>query len=353
MLAAMQLSFRRFDLTLRHTWRIASGVGGPGAATFPVVFVNLQDAQGRAGVGEAAPSKRYAEDTGTVEAFLARVDAARLSFDDIPASMVYLDTVAPGNYAAKCAVNLALVDGAARAARLPVNDWLKLGFTENKHLTCFSIGIDSPDIIRRKVEEAAPFPVLKLKLGSPDDRANLAALRAAAPTKTVRVDANEAWATKEEALRHLEWLQTDGHIEFVEQPMPAAASVKDMAWLKARSPLPLFGDESYHHAADVGRCAECFHGVNVKLVKTGGVTGAHAALASARRAGLKTMIGCMIESSILISAGAHLAELADHLDLDGILLVTNDPYAGVTAEGGRISFARAPEPHGLRVRARA
>ena len=267
--------------------------------------------------------------------------------------MKYLDTVAAGNGAAKCGLNIALLDGATKALKQPIHDFLKLGFTEKKHVTSFSIGIDTPEIVRRKVLEAARYPVLKLKVGSPQDRAIFAALRDVAPTKPVRVDANEAWTTKEEALRQIEWLHRDGHVQFVEQPMPDTADSRDMAWLKARSPLPLFGDESYHHAADAARCAECFHGVNVKLVKTGGLTGAEAALRAARQAGLQTFIGCMIESSVLISAAAHLAALADHLDLDGNLLITNDPYAGATAENGMVSFAQAAEPFGLRVTARA
>jgi L-Ala-D/L-Glu epimerase len=193
--------------------------------------------------------------------------------------------------------------------------------------------------------------VLKLKVGSPDDRANLAALREAAPKKPVRVDANEGWQDREQALAMMEWLAGDGAIEFVEQPLPAGTPAKDLVWLKERSPLPIFADESFHHAGDVERCAEGFHGVNVKLVKTGGVSGGVEALRAARRAGLKTMLGCMIETSVLISAGAHLAELCDHLDLDGNLLITNDPYAGVTAPRGVLSFASAREPYGLRVRA--
>lgn len=349
----MKFKFWRFDLKLAFTWRIARGVGGPGAKDYPVMLVELRDDAGRAGIGEAAPSERYDETVETVDAFLKKIDPARLSFDDIPASMAYLDSVALGNYAAKAAINIALVDGMTRAARLPIYDHFKLGFTERKHLTCFSIGIDTPEIVRKKVEAAAQYPVLKFKAGSPDDEQNFAALRSVAPHKPVRVDANEAWRTKEEALRRIEWLVKQGPIEFLEQPMPSTASRADMAWLKARSSLPLFGDESYHHASDVDLCAECFHGVNVKLVKTGGITGAYEALQAARKAGLKTMIGCMIESSVLISAGAHLAELADYLDLDGNLLITNDPYLGVTAEKGVMSFARAPEPFGLRVKARA
>ncbi|HXG48117.1 MAG TPA: dipeptide epimerase [Methylomirabilota bacterium] len=346
----MQLQFRPFDLKLTHTWRIASGRDG--ANLYPVVFVELRDERGRSGLGEAAPSSRYGEDVGTVQSFLARVDAGRLSFDDIAGSMRYLESLAPGHYAAKTAVNIALVDGAARHVGQAVCDFLKLGFREGHHVTSFSIGIDRPDMIRRKTEEAAPYPVLKLKLGSADDERNLAALREAAPDKPVRVDANEAWKTKEEALRRIEWLHRDGRIQFVEQPMPATSDPRDLRWLKERSPLPLFGDESYHHASDLAACVDCFHGVNVKLVKAGGITGAYEALQAARRAGLQTMIGCMIESSVLITAAAHLAELADHLDIDGNLLISNDPYRGATAVNGVISFKTAPEKTGLRVRVR-
>ena len=119
--------------------------------------------------------------------------------------------------------------------------------------------------------------------------------------------------------------------------------------MKERSPLPIFADESYHTAADAERCAECFHGINVKLVKTGGISAGFEALSAARKLGLKTMIGCMIETSILISAAAHLAELCDYLDVDGNILITNDPYLGVTEKNGVLSFANAPEKFGLRV----
>ncbi len=351
----MKLTFRRFDLKLAHRWTIARGLepGGEGGTTdFKVVFVELTDKDGTVGLGESAPSARYHETVETTQAFLQRVDPARLSFDDVAGSMQYLDRLAEKNFAPKGALNIALLDGAARKAGKPIYDYLKLGFTERKHITSFSIGIDKPEVIRRKVTEAAPFPVLKLKVGSPDDRENLAALRAVAPHKAVRVDGNEAWKTKEEALRHIEWLAADGHIQFVEQPMPAITPVKDLAWLKSRSPLPIMADESYLSIEDVVRCAECFHAVNVKLVKTGGISGAYDALQAARKAGLKTMIGCMIESSILISAAAHLAELTDYLDIDGNLLITNDPYVGATAKEGVISFADAPEKLGLRVRKR-
>ncbi len=350
--SVVKLTIRPFDLRLTHAWRIARGVDGSGTQTFPVVLVELSGDDGISGIGEAAPIRHYHESVDTVQAFLRRVDPARLSFADVAGSMRYLDRLDPGQHAAKCALNIALWDGAGRQARRPIHDLLGLGFQENRHVTSFSIGIDSPEVIRQKVLEAADYPVLKLKVGSVDDEANFAALRSVAPTKPVRVDANEGWKSKEEALRRIEWLRRDGHVEFIEQPMPAGSSRADLRWLKERSPLPLFADESYLRASDLEVAAECFHGVNVKLVKTGGISGAHEALQAARQAGLKTMIGCMIESSVLITAAAHLSALADHLDIDGNLLISNDPYLGATAERGMISLASAPGSFGLRVAAR-
>ena len=344
----MKLKFWRKDLELTHTWTIARG----SEKTSQVLLLELSD-DATSGLGESAPIARYHESVDTVEAFCRRVDPTNLSFTDVPGSMKYLDTVAAGNRAAKCALNLALLDGAAKRAGKPLYDFLGLGFRDNHHVTSFSIGIDKPEIIRKKVQAVEKYPVLKLKIGVPDEKTILATLREVAPTKPVRVDANEGWKTKEEALEKTEWLAGDGHIQFIEQPMPSNTNPKDLAWLKERSPLPLFADESYHDAEDVIRCAGCYHGVNVKLVKAGGVSAGFDALSAARKHGLKTMIGCMIETSVLISAAAHLAELCDYLDIDGNLLITNDPYRGVTAEKGVLSFAGAPEKTGLRVGLRA
>jgi L-alanine-DL-glutamate epimerase-like enolase superfamily enzyme len=348
----MELTFRPFDLRLAHKWMVASSLAEGGKNVYPAVLVELRNGEGLIGVGEAAPSNRYQETAQTCVEFFQRIDPAKLSFEDVDQSMAYIESLVPGNYSPKGALNLALLDGAAKRARQPLHGFLGLGFTEGKHVTSFTIGIDSPDMIRHKVREAERFPILKVKVGGPNDTENLAAVREVAPRKTLRVDANEGWATREEALRRIEWLARDPHIEFVEQPMPAASAPADFAWLKERSPLPIVADESYLDAAHVSLCADCFHGVNVKLCKTGGVTRGLEALRAARKAGLKTMLGCMIESSILTSAGAHLAELTDWLDLDGNLLITNDPFVGVTSEKGLMSFADVAEPFGLRVRAR-
>ena len=345
----MKLSSKRTDLQLAHTWTIARGSGTNVAHT---VVVELVGADGTVGLGEAAPIARYKESVDTVESFFKKVDPRGLSFTDVEGSMSYLETISKHDMAAKCALNIALLDGAGKKTKKPIYDMLGLGFREKQHISSFTIGIDKPDVIKKKVAEAQKYPVLKVKVGVADDKANLQALREVAPEKPIRVDANEGWKTKEQALEMIQWLATDKHIQYIEQPMPAGAAHKDWVWLKERSPLPIFGDESYHTAKDIEKAAECFHGVNVKLVKTAGISGGFEALKAARKAGLKTMIGCMIETSILINAAAHLAELCDYMDVDGNILITNDPYAGVTAENGLLSFASASEKYGLRANAR-
>lgn len=346
----MKLTARSCELRLANPWKIASGTG---SGTHRTVIVELTGADGTSAIGEAAPSSLYGESADGLLNFLQGLDTKKLSFDDVPGSMARLETIPGIPFAAKCALNLALLDGAAKRAGKPLYDFFGLGFRENHHITSFSIGIDTPEVVRKKVLDAAEYPVLKLKVGDSRDRENFAALRSVAPDKPVRVDANEGWKTREDALRMLEWLvATDKKIQFIEQPMPRNAADKDLIWLKERSPLPVFADESCHTVKDIPRCAECFHGVNVKLVKTGGASMALETLQAARKAGLKTMIGCMIETSVQISAAAHLAELADFLDVDGNILITNDPFAGVTAKNGVLSFASAREPNGLRVQAR-
>lgn len=344
----MQFKFWRGELKLTHQWTIARG----SASKFRVIYVQLTDRDGVVGLGETAPSNRYQETIETVEAFLNHIDPSRISFTDLEASREYLAQIAPGHLSAKGALDMALLDGAAKHARKPVYDFLDLGFKEGNHVTSFSIGIDAPGMIREKAHLAADFPILKLKVGVPGDRENLKALREVAPTKRVRVDANEGWHTKEQALEMLEVLAADKNVEFCEQPMPGNTPAKDLAWLKERSPLPLMADESYVTHKDLKHCADFFHAVNVKLIKAGGISGGLEALKTARKAGLKTMIGCMIESSVLISAAAQLAALADYLDLDGNILISNDPFTGPSTENGVISFRSAAEPFGLRVQPR-
>lgn len=345
--SAVNLRFSPLELRLTDRWRISRHSG---IASSTVVTLELADGRGTHAFGEAAPISRYDESPESVAAFLLRVDPVRLAFDDVDAAMAYLDSISPRDAAAKCGLNLALLDGAAKRARQPLHDFLGLAFKEGQHATSFSLGIDTPERTREKAAAAAAnFPILKMKLGGPDDDENLRIAREVAPETTLRLDANEAWKSGAQALAEIERAARHGNIQFVEQPLPASAAPREWTWLKQRSPLPIFADESFHTAADIAWAAQCVHGVNVKLAKAGGITNAMAALRAARNAGLKTMLGCMIETSILISAAAHLADMCDYLDLDGNLLVANDPFRGIACANGILSFARAEEPYGLRV----
>ncbi|HWF19454.1 MAG TPA: enolase C-terminal domain-like protein, partial [Verrucomicrobiae bacterium] len=215
----MQIKYWRFELKLAHTWTVSTGVKTGGTNVSPVAILQLAADDGTIGLGECAPASRYNENVDGGMEFLAKVDGSKLSFDDVRGSMRYVEGIAPGEFAAKSAVNIALLDGASRKAGKPIYDYYNLGFRDKYHVTSFSIGIDKPEVIRQKVLAAEKYPVLKLKVGGPDDKANMKALREAAPKKWVRVDANEGWKTKEEALAMCEWLAKDGYIQYVEQPM--------------------------------------------------------------------------------------------------------------------------------------
>ncbi|HHY87246.1 MAG TPA: dipeptide epimerase [Verrucomicrobia bacterium] len=339
------LTFQRVELQLRDPWQLARTRK---AQVCTVIIVRLQFEDGITGLGEAAPVARYNESCESVESFLNRLDLSGLTLKDPDASLERIASL-KGSPAAKCAISTALLDAVGKVRGKPLYTLLDLPFENGRYRTSFTLGIDNETKIRAKTRAAEPFPVLKMKVGTAADKQHFQALRSVAPNKPVRLDANEGWSDKEHALAMIEYFAGMDNIQFVEQPLPATAPIQDWVWLKQRSPLPIFGDESYHTAADAERAAECFDGVNVKLAKTGGVAEALAALRAAKRLGLKTMLGCMIETSVAISAAAHLAELCDYLDLDGNLLITNDPFVGVTADKGVLSFADAPEPYGIRV----
>ncbi len=334
----MHLSWRRFTLRLRHPFNVSYARTPSGAPhKRDIIFVRLEH-EGGVGWGEASPSRRYGETPETVEAFLSRFAASEPPVAFYKNRFMHeLASFAPGNSAAKCAVDLAWHDwwgnkhGHSLASYL---EWKELP-AAGAHVSSFTIGIDDLETVAAKVREAEEYPILKIKLGTERDREIIETVRSITD-KTLRIDANEGWGTKEGALAMIEWLSTRG-VELIEQPLPAANDA-DMPWLKERSPLPLIADESFAGAADVDRCAQGFHGVNVKLLKTGGLTGAVRAIDAARERGLKIMIGCFIESSLAVTAAAHLAPYADWADLDGAALCENDPYDGATIHKGVIAM---------------
>jgi L-alanine-DL-glutamate epimerase-like enolase superfamily enzyme len=331
------LRHRPLDLKLRHTFRIARGA----ADARRNVLVEVEE-DGQAGRGEAAPIRRYHEDPDSAAAALDAM-ASRLGGTRAFAQAAGRAAV-DGQSSAEAAVDMALHDLAGRRLGVPLYGLLGLDPRAAPE-TSFTIGLAEPEVVVRKVREAAAYPILKVKMGSDDDREVLTAVRDTTRSR-IRVDANEGW-TPQEALERLEWLARLG-VEFVEQPLPADR-IEETRELRRRSPLPFYADESVHRARDVPRLAGAFDGINIKLMKCGGLAEALRTIAVARALGMKVMLGCMIESSLGITAAAHLSPLVDTADLDGNLLIEDDPFVGATVEGGRIVL---PDGPGLGVRER-
>jgi L-alanine-DL-glutamate epimerase-like enolase superfamily enzyme len=331
------LRHHRLDLNLRHTFRLARGSSDSRSN----LIVEIEH-DGLIGLGEAAPIAHYDQDwrsaAEAVDAMMPELgDPTR--FDNAVTNIAV-----EGQPAAVAAIDMALRDLAGKRLGAPYYQLLGIDPT-TMPATSFTIGMDTPDIVEQKVREADAFKILKVKMGSDDDRKVLETVRRFTD-RPVRVDANEGW-TLEGALARLEWLETMG-VELVEQPLPAD-QLEESAELRLSSPLPLIADESIHDASDIPRLAEAFDGINIKLMKCGGLGEALRMIHTARAHGMQVMFGCMVESSLAITAAAHLAPLVYYVDLDGHLLVANDPFVGVGLEDGRLVL---PDSPGLGVRRR-
>ena len=321
------LSLTPLELKLTHTWTISRNSSTEkknGLVTFT--------ADGVTGLGEAAANVRYGQSWDSGEAAFARVKKAveGLSPWEHLAWLERAEKEAGADSQIVAALDMALWDWKGKKLGAPVHRLL--GVPANRMaVTTFTIGIDRPEVMQEKVREGERYPSLKVKVGLPNDEQNVRAIRAVTQ-KPVRVDANEGWQTPEEAISRIKWLATMG-IEFVEQPMPASKNAA-MKAVKGASPLPLVADESVLHAPDVPSLVGLFDGINVKLAKCGGITRAYELAALGRALGFKLMLGCMIESSLGIAAGVAVAPLYDWLDLDGNLLISNDPFKGLTIVDG-------------------
>lgn len=322
------------ELRLRHVFTIARG----SRSIVPTVILKYTR-DGVTGLGEASPLARYGESPETVQKFLGQVRAlAGDAASDVDSFLDRVDAIAPGNTAAKAAVDIALHDWAGKEEGLPLWKRFGLGRGTLPRSSC-TIGIDEPAVVERKVAEAEGFESLKLKMGVPGEREFVRLVRGLT-SKPLRIDANEGWTTKEEALGHLQWLEPIG-VELVEQPLPAG-KVRDAAWLRARTAIPLYADEDMIRRADIAAVADGYDGVNLKLMKCSGLREGVRTAEAARAKGLKLMIGCMVETSVGISAAAQLAPLADVLDLDGCLLVENDPFRGAVGADGTVRLTDLP-----------
>jgi L-alanine-DL-glutamate epimerase-like enolase superfamily enzyme len=330
-------------LRLRHTWTTTMS-SSEHRDTLHLRYTR----DGVTGLGEGAPIVRYHESAAEAQkAVLAARDVV-LAGDPwrLETLLGGAFRALEGQYAARAALDIALHDWTGKALGVPVYRLLGLD-PANAPITTFSIGIDTPEVTRQKVREAAEFPVLKVKVGLETDEATIDAVRSVTG-KPLRVDANEGWKDRETALRKVEWLASRG-VELVEQPMPAAM-VEETAWVRERSPIPVFADEACLRASSIPALAGAYHGVNVKVDKAGGLREALRMIHTARACGLRVMLGCMVSSSVSTTAAAHLSPLVDFADLDGHLLVANDPWEGVAVRDGRLVL---PDGPGLGLRRRA
>ncbi len=332
--STIRLERRKVDLKLKHTWTTARNASTVKAN----VLVRLSHG-GIEGLGEAAPNVRYDEDWRTVMAALDRVGP--LLGDDPSRHEELIDRLeaaVPGNHAARAAVDIALYDRAARQEGIPL--YRLFGADPGQAPpTSFSIGIDEVPVMQAKVAEAADFKILKVKVGPENARAILEGVRGVTD-KPLYVDANEGWRNAKRAVETIRWMEGMG-VVLVEQPLPAA-DLDGAKYVRDHVDLPIFADEAALTVDDIPRLASAFDGVNIKLQKSGGLRMARRMIDAARALKMKVMLGCMIETSVGITAAAHLSPLADHADLDGNLLITNDPFRGVMVRDGRLVLPDRP-----------
>ena len=330
----MKLTFKPYTLELKHVFTVAVN----SRTTTPVMLTEIEYG-GIKGYGEASMPPYLGESHETAQAFLSKVNLEQ--FDD-PFEMEnildYVDSVDENNPAAKASIDIALHD---LVGKLMNQTWYKIwGYDKSKTpSTSFTIGIDTPEVVIQKTKEAEIYKVLKVKLGRDNDKEMIETIRSVSSTP-ITVDVNQGWKDKHYALEMVNWLK-EKNVEFVEQPMPKE-QVDDIAWLTQNSSLPIIGDESIQRLPDIVKAHGVYSGINIKLMKCTGMREAHKMLDLARALNMKVMLGCMTETSCAISAAAQLSPMVDWADLDGNLLIKNDPYEGVLVIDGKIALTDYP-----------
>lgn len=327
-MSRLKLSYTPYDLQLRHTFTVSVH----SRTTTPVIIVKLTF-DNFTGYGEASMPPYLGESQVTVSDFLRKLNMEQFTdpfrMDDI---LNYVDSIAHKNYAAKAAVDIALHDLVGKILGKP---WYKTwGYNaENTPFTSFTIGIDTPEVIQEKTKLASPYKILKVKVGLENDKEIIETIRSVTDVPLF-VDANQGWKDKYKARDMMDWLYEQG-VVLVEQPMPKEY-IDDMAWLTQHTSLPTIADEAVQRLADVEHLRGAYSGINIKLMKCTGMREAHKMFILAKALGMKTMLGCMTETSCGISAATQLSSLADWADLDGNLLITNDLFDGVKVIDGKM-----------------
>ncbi|MEG1007291.1 MAG: dipeptide epimerase [Bacteroides sp.] len=331
----MKMTFFPYELKLKHVFTVASY----SRSTTPDVQVEIEY-EGVTGYGEASMPPYLGQTVDTVMAFLKKVNLEQFDdpfqLDDI---LTYVDSISPGDTAAKAAVDIALHDLVGKLLGAP---WYKIwGLTKEKApSTTFTIGIDTPEVMREKtLEVAGQFNILKVKLGRENDKEMIQTIRSVS-NLPIAIDANQGWKDKHHALDMIHWLKEQG-IVMIEQPMPKE-QLDDTAWVTQQSPLPIFADESLQRLCDVAALRGAFNGINIKLMKCTGMREAWKMLTLARALDMRVMIGCMTETSCACSAAAQLSPAVDFADLDGNLLISNDRFRGMEVVKGKITLSDLP-----------
>lgn len=331
----MKMRFFPYELKLKHVFTVASY----SRTTTPDVQVEIEY-EGVTGYGEASMPPYLGQTVDTVMAFLRKVDLEQFSdpfgLEDI---LAYVDSLSPGDTAAKAAVDIALHDLVGKLLEAP---WYKIwGLNKEKTpSTTFTIGIDTPDVVRGKTREVAgQFNILKVKLGRDNDKEMIRTIRSVSALP-IAVDANQGWSDRQYALDMIHWLKEQG-IVMIEQPMPKE-QLDDIAWITQQSPLPVFADESLQRLNDVTALKGAFTGINIKLMKCTGMREAWKMVTLARALDMKVMVGCMTETSCAVSAAAQLSPVVDFADLDGNLLISNDRFKGMEVINGKITLNDLP-----------
>lgn len=332
----MKLNFAPYILKFNRPFSIAHG----SRDSTPVVFTRLEH-DGTVGYGEASMPPYLGENHDSVWKFLLKAEKYVQKFYDpkeIETILAEIDGIEKGNTAAKAAIDIALHDLVGKIQNKSCHELVGAD-TQKDLFTAYTIPIDDPTGIRSRVDEATDFRILKVKLGSTNDKMIIEEIRRQTDKELI-VDANEGWKDKHFALEMAHWL-SERKVLFIEQPMPKQ-NVEDTAWLTSKSPIPIIADEAVQRFSDLEKVKGVYSGINIKLMKCTGLHEAHKMILQARQYGMKVMIGCMSETSCGVSAAAQLAPLVDWIDLDGPLLIKQDYFDGVSFLGGKIILNNLP-----------
>ena len=332
----MVLSFRPYDAQMRHVFTIANS----SRTTTPIVLTEIEW-DGMVGYGEAAMPPYLGETQNSVMDFLKKVDLSKFSSPfQIQDIMAYVDSLSINNTAAKAAVDIALHDLVGKIMEQP---WWKIwGFNpETTPNTSFTVGLDTEEVVVEKTKEAAPYKVIKVKLGRDEktDKMMVNTIRSVTDT-IICVDANQGWKDKHYALDMIHWLN-ERNVNMIEQPMPKLL-LDESAWVTENSPLPVIADEACQRLTDIPKLKGAYHGINIKLMKCTGMREAREMISLAKALHMRLMIGCMTETSCAISAAAQLAPETEWADLDGNLLISNDVFKGMLIVDGKITLNELP-----------